>query len=219
MGLDLINQHVAKILLALEEGDSINRVSEKTGLSYGWTYEWVEELEEAEIVANADGLTIQDEKVAEQFEELAQSVFSREMSLEDAYLLPNFSGMDYRYSKTDAVYIWTKGGYQVARNQNDYPIFIDIKRSELEAWKEFLDSFSVEYTIEDRRKDEEGIYFVLNPMPGFDSEWFENTSVTPLDETVEWAQGYRYNFEPALEMLDEMYGLGLGVKYSEEKVL
>jgi DNA-binding Lrp family transcriptional regulator len=216
MSLDLINQHVAKILLALEEGDSINRISQKTGSSYGWTHEWVERLEEAEIITRDDGLTIQDEEVAEQYKDLAQSVFSREVELEDAYLLPNFSGMDYRYSETDAVYIWTKGGYQVARNQNDYPIFIDVKKSELEAWQNFLEEFSVEYTVEERRKDEEGIYFVLNPRPGFDSEWFENTSVTPLDETVEWAKQYMYNFEPALEMLDEMYDLDLGVEYSEK---
>ncbi|MDZ7688652.1 MAG: hypothetical protein U5J64_08020 [Halobacteriales archaeon] len=214
MSLELINQHVAKILLALEPGNSINRVSQKTGSSYGWTHEWVERLEEADVIKRENGLSVKDEEIVEELEALARSVFSRDMSLKDAYLLPNFSGMDYRYSKTDAVYIWTKGGYQVARNQNDYPIFIDVKRSELEAWKNFLEDFSVEYTVEDRRKGEEGIYFILNPMPGFDSEWFENTSVTPLDETVEWAKGYRYNFEPALEMLDGMYDLG--VAYSEE---
>jgi hypothetical protein len=28
-----------------------------------------------------------------------------------------------------------------------------------------------------------------------------------LDDTVEYAEEYGYNFEPALEMLDEMYDL------------
>ena len=219
MGLDLINQHVAKILLALEPGDSINRVSQKTGSSYGWTHEWVEKLEEADIVERGDGLHVADEEVEEQYRDLAQSVFSKEMELEDVYLLPNFSGMDYRYSETDAVYIWTKGGYQIGRSKEDYPIFIDILEDDVEEWRRFLDDFSVDYTVEDRKEADEGIYFVLNPKTGFESEWLQNASVTPLEETVEYAEKYSYNFEPALEMLDEIHDLDLGVEYSERKVL
>lgn len=49
----------------------------------------------------------------------------------------------------------------------------------------------------------------------FDSEWVENSSVTPLRETVKWIQKYRANFQPASEMMDEMYELDLGVEYWE----
>jgi hypothetical protein len=42
--LDTVNQHVAKTLLAVEDGDSINRVSQKIGSSYGCTHNWVERL-------------------------------------------------------------------------------------------------------------------------------------------------------------------------------
>jgi len=51
------------------------------------------------------------------------------------------------------------------------------------------------------------------------TERVESASVAPLDETVEWMEKYRANFQPALEMLDEMYDLGLGVQYRERKVM
>jgi hypothetical protein len=46
----------------------------------------------------------------------------------------------------------------------------------------------------------------------------ENASVMPLDETVEWAEQYRASFQPALEMVDEMCDLDLGVEYRERNV-
>lgn len=219
MGLDLINKHVAKIFLALEPGDSIHHLSQKTGSSYSWTYKWVEKLEEADIIENKEGLQVKDREVEKGFENLARSVFSKDMDLEEAYLLPNFSGMQYRYSKIDAVFIWTKGGYQISRNKDDYPIFIDVLDKDLGEWKDFLDGFSVDYSVEDRKEGDEGVYFVLNPKMGFESEWMENASITPLYETVDWAEQYIYNFEPALEMMDEMYDLGLDIEYSERKAL
>ncbi len=36
--IELINPHIAKISLALEEGDSILKLSKKIGSSYGWTH-------------------------------------------------------------------------------------------------------------------------------------------------------------------------------------
>ena len=217
MSVDLINSHVAKILLAAENGDSINQVSKKTGGSYGWTHQWVERLEEIDVIDRDNGIHVTDEGLAEEYRSLARSVLSRSIELEDAYLLPNFCGMEYRFTRTDAVFIWTRGGYQIGRNQDDYPIYIDVVEDDLSDWKEFLDGFSVDYSIDER--EGEGIYFVLFPRPGFESEWFENSRLTPLNETVEWAKRYEANFQPALEMLDEMYDLGLGVEYRERNVM
>ncbi len=39
---------------------------------------------------------------------------------EEAYVLPQFAGMEYAYTGIDAVYVWTRGGYQVARDPEDY---------------------------------------------------------------------------------------------------
>lgn len=219
MGLELVNQYVAKILLAVEDGDSINRISRKIGSSYSYTYEWVRRLEETGVIERANGVYIRDREFREAFENTAKAVLSRDLDLDDAYLLPNFAGMDYRYSRTDAVFIWTKGGYQIGRNQRDYPLFIDVLEDDLEDWQQFFGEFSIDYTVEKRSPEERGIYFVLFPRETFESEWVENAPVTPLAETVEWMQRYEANFQPALEMVDEMYDLDLGVEYRERETL
>lgn len=214
MGLDFVNKHVAKILLAIEDGDSINRVSQKIDASYSYTYEWITRLEEIEVVERENGLHIRDEQFAESFEEVARTVLQRGMSLDDAYLLPNYAGMEYRYTKTDAVFIWTKGGYQIGRNQDDYPLFIDVLEDDVEDWVEFFQSFGVETTV-GGRTEKSGIHAVLYPQEEMEIGRVESASVTPLAETVEWAQQYRPNFQPALEMLDSLYDLELGVEYSD----
>ena len=218
MGLDFVNRHVAKILLAVEDGDSINRISEKIDSSYSYTYEWVNRLEEIGVFEAEDGIQILDSEFVDSFKDVSQTVLSRDLELDDAYLLPNYAGMDYRYSKTDAVFIWTKGGYQIGRNQNDYPVFIDVYQEDVEEWREFFQGFGIETSVGERT-EKDGIHFVLYPREEMETEWVESASVTPLDETVNWAEQYRANFQPALEMLDEMYDLGLGVEYRERNVM
>jgi len=41
--------------------------------------------------------------------------------------------MDYAFTSIDAVYVWTRGGYQVARDPEDYPLFIAVHESDLDA--------------------------------------------------------------------------------------
>lgn len=221
MGFGLVNQYVAKIFLAAEDGDSVNRISQKIGVSYSYTYEWVEQLAEIGVLERRDGVHIRDRELAEDYRSLAAAVLKRDFELEDAYLLPNFSGMEYRFTSTDAVFIWTKGGYQIGRNQTDYPIFIDVLEEDVSEWKRFFDEFGRDYSVEDRiQEGEPSIYYVLTSRAtSFDTEWVENSSVTPLEETVNWMQRYEVNFQPALEMLDEMYDLDLGVTYRERETL
>ncbi len=211
--LEVINPHVAKITLALQEGDSILHLSKKIGSSYGWTHRWIKELEGLEVIERDGGIKILDQELLDDFRDLGRSLLKKRLDLKDAYLLPNFSGMKYAYTKTDAVFIWTEGGYQISRSRKDYPIFIKVLEDDLGAWEDFFESFSVEYM--EGKRDGEGIYFVLCPEEDFESEWVENSSVIPLRETIDWAQKYEINFQPALEMLDEKYGLGLNVEYKE----
>ncbi len=220
MGLDLINQYTAKILLATQDGDSINRISKKTGISYAYTHEWITKLEEENIIHRKNGVHVSDQAVQEAFEDLAQTIITRGIDLDTAYLLPNFAGRDYRFTKTDAVFFWTQGGYQIARNQDDYPIFIDVNEDEVEQWKRHFQSYGIETSVEERiQEGQPGIYYVLFPRQDFQTEWVENASVTPLQETVEWMQEYPANFQPALEMIDEIHDLDLDVTYREREVM
>lgn len=211
--LEIINPHVAKISLALQEGDSIAHLSRKIGSSYGWTHKWISELEEIGAVEIEDGIQIAEEELFVKFKELGKEMLRRNLELKEAYLLPNFSGLKYAFTKTDAVFIWTKGGYQIARSREDYPLFIKILQEELKRWKDYFEDLSVSYSVEERSG--EGIYFVLFPVEEFKYEWVENASVIPLKETVRWAKKYEVNFQPALEMLDEMHDLKLDLRYKE----
>jgi len=215
--LEMINQHVAKIILATEDGDSISRIAEKIGTSYGWTHKWVTQMEELGAVDREDGVVITDGEYAMAFETAAKTVLRRDIDLDDAYLLPNFAGMDYAYTKTDAVYIWTKGGYQIGRNQDDYPIFINVLSDEINAWQEFFDDFGVDTRVGQRGGD--GIYAVLFPQETIEAEWVEHAAVTPLQDTIDWMQSHVASFQPALEMIDERYDVNLGVTYREREQL
>ena len=44
MILDLINPHIMKIIISSRKEDSINQISKRIDLSYGWTYEWTQKL-------------------------------------------------------------------------------------------------------------------------------------------------------------------------------
>lgn len=219
MSLDFVNPHVTKILLAVEPGDSINRIAQKTGGSYGWTHRWIERLEDRGVIERDDGVYVTDEEFQDAFAAVAQTVLARDLDLEDAYVLPNFAGMDYRYAQTDAVYLWTKGGYQIGRNREDYPIFIDVEADDVDEWAAFFDGFGVAYRIGERDPEGAGIYYVLFPQDDFEAEWVENAAVPPLQETVAWAEQYAANFQPALELLAEMYDLELDVTYRERETL
>lgn len=215
--LDVVNQHVAKIILATEDGDSISRISTKIGASYGWTHKWVERLEEIGVIERDNGVHIVDAAFAEQFEAVAKAVVRRGIEIEDAYLLPNFAGMEYAYTKTDAVFIWTKGGYQIGRSQDDYPLFIAVNDEDVPAWHEFFSDFGVETFVEERGGD--GIYAVLFPQATIEVEWVENAAVIPLQKTVAWMQQYPANFQPALEMIAEMHDIDVDVTYRERETL
>jgi len=214
--LETVNKHMAKISLAMQEGDSIREISRKTGSSYGWIYKWIKKLEELEIVeTTSKGIHLIDRETIDRFKELSRSILSKKIDLEDAYLLPNFSGMKYAYTKTDAVWIWTKGGYQIGRSRENYPLFIKILEKDLNKWRNFFKQYSIECKVNERA--EKGIHFVLSPEKEFKREKEGKYSVIPLQETVEWAEKHKHSFQPALEMLKEMHDLDIDVEYRERE--
>jgi len=60
-------------------------------------------------------------------------------------------------------------------------------------------------------------FLVLYPQVDFEVEEVDGFCVSLLKETVEYCQKNIYSYDPALEMLDEMYSLGLHVRYMEAK--
>lgn len=212
---ELINPYVAKILVAAKEGDSIRSISKKIQESYGWTYRWIAELENIGAIKRKKQEVHINKKsgfyrTATKF---IKESLAKGLSLNDAYLLPNLIGLEYIFSEIDAVFIWTKGGYNIGRSKNSYPIFIEILEKDKNAWQDCFSKLSVRYSFKNERK--KGIYFVIKLSKTIEKEYFEQIPVLPLVKTIEWAKKYSFNFEPALEMLDKMYNLNLGIKYAE----
>jgi len=212
---ELINPYVAKILVSAKDGDSIRQISKKIQESYGWTYKWVLELESVGVIRRKKQ-EICIKKNNSFYKEAMRFIkcsLSADISLSDAYLAPNLAGLDYIFTGIDAVFVWTKGGYNIGRSKNSYPIFMEVLEKDKSAWQGYFSKLNVKYTFKNERK--KGIYFVILLSKSIEKEYCEHIPVLPLAKTVEWAKKYSFNFEPALEMLDKMYNLKMGIKYAE----
>jgi hypothetical protein len=212
---DFMNPTAAKIVLAANRGDSINRISNKVTTSYSWVYDWVGRLAEAEIISNTDnGIQVRDYEMRRRYEEMMGALYSRdEVSQEDAYVIPHFAGMEFAYTEIDAAYVWTHGGYQIARSHDDYPVFMQVHERDVDRWIEFFERFSIDTTIGDRPEQAEvegRVHYVLFPQSeGIAVEWVDGNPVMPLDDTVEQMLQNRAAYEPALEILADEYDIDI----------
>lgn len=127
--------------------------------------------------------------------------------------------MRYALTGPDAVFFWTKGGYQVDRFLGFYPIHLKVEKHDLSKWKRFFNSEKNKFQIEGQPPKQTlfGVFYVLYPEVGLEAEEIDGLCVIPLSETVEFCQKNIYSFEPALEMLDSMHRLKLNVKYMESQ--
>ena len=210
-----------KLILALEPGDSISGVARKIDENRETIRRVVNRLEEAGYVTYHDGLHLIDQTLRDVgLEFLSAAAATSPPSISDAYVLPQFAGMDYAFTAIDAVYVWTRGGYQVARNPTDYPLFIAVRESDLDAWMAFFDRFGIP-TAQERQSAEDvdgAIQVVLDPRPQLEAEMVDGWPVIPLQDTVAFAREYYATFESALDMLDCMYDeIDLDVGYRESK--
>ena len=125
--------------------------------------------------------------------------------------------LPYAFTGVDAVYMWTKGGYNVDRFFGFYPIHVKIRTSDLSMWKNFFLSTGCRVVVKGQPLAETlfGVFYVLHPSRELARDDVEGLSVEPLRNTVRFCKENPYAYEPALEMLDEMYHLGLGAKYRE----
>ncbi|GAA0529288.1 hypothetical protein GCM10008992_32440 [Halorubrum aquaticum] len=209
--IELMDPTAAKIVLAAQRGDSINRIASKIDVSYSWVYDWVERLDDAEIIAKTDnGIQIADHEMRQQYAEMMAALYSRDtISQEDAYVIPHFAGMEFAYTEIDAAYVWTHGGYQIARSHDDYPVFIEVHDRDIERWIAFFQQFGVDTTINERPDASEvngNVHYVLFPKTNdIDAEWVDGNPVIPLDDAIDQMMENRPAYEPALEIIADEY--------------
>ncbi len=205
---EICGEKELKVILALDPGDSISGVARKINENRETIRRVVNRLEKAGYVAYTDGLQLVDQTIRDTgLELLAASATLSSPSISEAYVLPQFAGMEYAFTAIDAVYVWTRGGYQVARDPEDYPLFIAVRESDLDAWTAFFDRFGIP-TVEERQPadDLDGIIqVVLEPRSQIDAEMVDGRPVIGLQETVAFANEHYATFESALDMLGRMY--------------
>ncbi len=145
----------------------------------------------------------------------SDSYVKSKTNIDEAYDFLRRSRLPYALTDVDGVFIWTTGGYNANRFFGSYPIYMKIPKSELENWEKSLRESRKKSIIGRTRTNETlfGIYYVLLPEEKIESRFVNGLSVEPLEKTVEFCLRESYTYEPALEMLDREYGLGLGGKY------
>lgn len=212
--IDYVDSTAAKIILAANDGDSIRRIAQKIDGTYSWVYTWIERLEEVGVVERADGIRVTAPEVHERYAQLMAAISQQILTtVDEAYVIPHFAGMDFAYTKIDAVYVWTHGGYQIARGDDAYPVFMHINETDIEQWQSFFNRYDIPCVVDERDDtvvdDTDGfIYYSVYPTTDLiDPEWIDGNPVIPLSETVEYMQEYPWNFEPALEMVADEYDI------------
>ena len=197
-----------KTLLAIEPGDPISGVARKIDENRETIRRTVNRLEEAGYIQYDGGLSVVDDAVREAgLAFLAAATAVSPPTISEAYVLPQFAGMEFAYNAIDAVYVWTRGGYQVSRNETDYPLFIAIRESDLEDWERFFERFGIP-TAQQRQLPGEidgALQIVFEPRAQIDAETIDGRPVISRSETVAFAREHYATFESALDILGRMY--------------
>ncbi|MFH1585545.1 MAG: hypothetical protein ABIB79_02160 [archaeon] len=209
MELELINPHVLKILIAIREEDSINAISNRTSLSYGWTHKWVNELARLKVVrlTRMKVFLNNDSEFYKKTLDYVKQILSKKIKFH--YEVLSLFGIKYSFTQTDSVFIWTKGGYNIARYGQYYPIFIKIRKKD----KELFEFYCEKLNFGINRK--KGVFYNVNYLEDFDVGYCDKIPVDSIKETISFMEKNIYNFEPALEMIKEMYKKKLKIQYKE----
>lgn len=208
INIETLNPYVIKILISARQNDSISAISSRIGLSYGWTQKWVGELiKEGIFKEKWRGVVLQEDNKSY----ISILKFIRNSLSETGlyYSALNLMGINYCFTKTDAVYFWTEGRYNVARYKEFYPIFININRKDYKMFEWYCKKLKLKVNLK------RGVFYSPEILKDFKFVDKSGYSIEPLDNTIQFMKKNIYNFEPALEIIYEMYKKGLNIKYRE----
>lgn len=205
MELEIINPYIVKIIIAAREKDSINSIAKRIKISYGWTYKWIHELAKIGVFKKTRSKLYlnQDDSFYQKVLHFIKESFSEDIAFH--YSVIDLFGIRYCFTQTDAVFVWTKGAYNIARYKKNYPIFIKIAKADKKIFQFYMEKLG----------SNNKIYYKPIFVEEFSCEFLDSIPVDSLQETISFMKRYIYNFQPALEMIEELYHERTGIKYKE----
>ena len=212
MNIELLNPYVLKILISARNEDSISSISERIGLSYGWTHKWIEELVKEGILKEKwRGILLQENNRS--YQNILRFIKENLNNVKFYYSALQLFGIEYCFTKTDAVYLWTEGRYNIARYRDYYPIFIKIKEKDYSLFLEYCRKLGLKINAN------KGIFYSPEIVKEVICTKKDNNYVDTLNSTIDFMKENIYNFQPALEMIQEMYNKKLKIKYREANLV
>ena len=212
MDIEMLNPYVVRILISARDQDSISSIAKRIGLSYGWTHKWVRELVKEGILKEKwKGVILQENN--KNYREILKFIRNNISETSLYYLALKLSGIQYCFTKTDAVYFWTEGRYNIAKYRDYYPIFVKIRKEDYPLFSWYCKKLNLEIN------SKKGVFYVPEIIEEFNFTKKQDYFIEPLEETIEFMKKNIYNFEPALEIVYEMYKKGLNIKYKEINTL
>ncbi len=204
-----MNPYVIRIIISAKDEDSINAISHRIGLSYGWTYNWVKKLVEIGVFRETRTKLVlnKDNPFYNRLLGFIRENFKEDVSFH--YTVLSLFGVKYCFTKTDAVFIWTDGGYNISRYKDYYPIYIKLGESDEEIFKGYCHKLGLKIESKSR------IHYSVELLKDFSATEHKGVPVDSLADTIAFMKENIYNFEPALEMVQNLYKKKLGVKYAE----
>ena len=106
---EILDDTAVQVVLAIKSGDSIRNVAQQLHTPYETVRQAVNRLEDSGYVHYDDGLSVVNEQVRDAARELiAASDGGSSLSIEEAYVLPQFGDWPFAFKRIDAVYVGTR---------------------------------------------------------------------------------------------------------------
>jgi len=118
------------------------------------------------------------------------------------------AGRDYAFCESTAVSIWTDGYYWTGFTRGFRPVNVAVRKKDLGFWGDFFRKKGIRYALEGERRTLYGQVYVLHPKRQLKSVRKNGLRVIPLEDVVSFCLERELTYEPALEYLDERYGIG-----------
>ncbi len=137
-------------------------------------------------------------------EDFIQGIVENEMD----YAFLEKAGKDYAFCENTAVSIWTDGYYWTGFTRGFKPVNLAVRGRDLAFWRDFFRKKGISYALEGESRTLYGQVYVLHRKRQLKSVRKNGLRVVPLEDVVNFCLERELTYEPALEYLDEKYGIG-----------